>query len=80
MSEEERVKRLVQVTWEMSGADVSSQRTRMREVNGLLDAAEELGCSDLTIVTHDEEGTIKERGFEIRVVPAWKALSVGVNK
>jgi uncharacterized protein len=73
--EEERVKRLVQVTWEMSGSDVSSVKTRMREVNGLLDAAEELGCSDLTIVTHDEEETIRERGFEIRVVPAWKVLS-----
>lgn len=74
LSEEERVKRLVQVTWEMSGADASGRKTRMREVNGLIDAAETLGCSDLTIVTHDEEGSVKERGFEIRIVPAWKAL------
>lgn len=74
VSEEERVKRLVQVTWEMPEADSSNSRTRVREVNGFLDAAEELGCSDLTIVTHDEEATIEARGFEIRVVPAWKAL------
>ena len=43
-----------------------------REIDGLIEAAESLKCEDLTIVTHDEEGVLNERGFVIRVVPAWK--------
>jgi len=74
ISEDETVRRLVQVTWDMSGADERSRSTRKREIEGLLDAAEALACDDLTIVTHDEESTVEERGHRIRVVPAWKWL------
>jgi len=77
--EDETVRRLVQVTWDMSGADERSRATRERELGGLLDAAEELSCDDLTIVTHDEEETIEERGHRIRVVPAWKWLCENEN-
>ena len=72
VSEGESVRRLVQVTWDMSGKDERSRATRKREIDGLIDAAESLGCEDLTIVTHDEEATLTERGHSIRVVPAWK--------
>ena len=71
---DESVSRLVQVTWNMSGTDERSRETRKREVGGLLDAAEALGCEDLTIVTHDEEAVLEERGHRICVVPAWKWL------
>ena len=56
----------------MSGGDERSRETRKREVDGLVEAAESLKCEDLTIVTHDEETVLKERGRVIRVVPAWK--------
>ena len=72
ISEGESVRRLVQVTWDMSGRDERSRATRKREIDGLVDAAESLGCEDLTIVTHDEEAVLTERGHSIRVVPAWK--------
>ena len=72
VSEDETVRRLIQVTWDMSGTDERSRATRRREIDGLVDAAEALGCEDLTIVTHDEEAALEERGHRIRVIPAWK--------
>ena len=35
-------------------------------------AAESLKCENLTIVTHDEDSVVRDRGHDIRVVPAWK--------
>ena len=75
ISEDETVRRLVQVTWDMSGTDERSRVTRNREISGLVEAAEALGCEDLSIVTHDEEATIERDGHLIRVVPAWKWLA-----
>lgn len=72
VSEDENVRRLVQVTWNMNEDGVVGQKTRKREIDGLVAAAESLGCEDLTIVTHDEEASVKERGYDIRIVPAWK--------
>lgn len=72
VSEDDTVRRLIQVTWDMSGTDERSRATRRREIDGLIDAAEALDCEDLTIVTHDEEATLEERGHRIRVIPAWK--------
>ena len=58
----------------MSGTDERSRATRKREVDGLIDAAESLGCEDLIVITHDEETSIDREGHRIRVVPAWKWL------
>ena len=69
---DDEVHRLVQVTWDMSGEDERSRATRKREIDGLLAAAEELGCKDLMIITHNEEAEIEELGHRIRIVPAWK--------
>lgn len=72
VSEDEKVCRLVQVTWKMNESGVTGQKTRKREIDGLIAAAEALKCEDLTIVTHDEESLVHERGHDIRIVPAWK--------
>lgn len=64
---ENEVERLIQVSWSLENHD-----TRKREISGLLEASRELSCSDLTIVTHDEEDEISYDGQTIRVVPAWK--------
>ena len=72
VSEDENVRRLVQVTWSMDEDSLAGRKTRKREIDGLVAAAESLGCEGLTIVTHDEEASITERGHDIRVVPAWK--------
>ena len=70
--EDENARRLVQVTWNMDEDSLAGRKTRKREIDGIVAAAEALGCEDLTIVTHDEETAIRERGHDIRVVPAWK--------
>jgi hypothetical protein len=72
VSEDENVRRLVQVTWKMDESSPVGRKTRKREIDALTEAAEALGCEDLTIVTHDEQATLRERGHEINVVPAWK--------
>ncbi len=64
---ENEVERLVQVSWSLENAE-----TRKREISGLVEASRELSCSDLTIVTHDEEGDFIEDGRTIHVLPAWK--------
>ena len=61
------VERLVQVSWSLENPN-----TRKREISGLLEAARTLSCSDLTVVTHDEEGELVEDGRRIRIVPGWK--------
>ena len=71
---ETEVERLVQVSWSLEDPD-----TRKREISGLLEAARDLSCSDLTIVTHDEEGDIVEKNRRIRIVPAWKFCNTGLR-
>ena len=72
VNEDENVRRLVQVTWKMNEDSLAGRKTRKREIDGLIEASESLGCEDLTIVTHDEEASIKERGHDVKVIPAWK--------
>ena len=72
VNEDENVRRLVQVAWKMNEDSPAGRKTRKREIDGLIEASESLGCEDLTIVTHDEEASIKERGHDVKVIPAWK--------
>jgi len=61
--------KLIQSCWSLSDPD-----TIKREIQGLTDAAKNLKCKDLTIVTSEEEDEIKAENFIIKVVPAWKLL------
>ena len=72
VSEDDNVHQLVQVTWRMNEDSQTGRKTRKREIDGLVAAAEALNCEDLTIVTHDEDSAVRDRGHDIRVVPAWK--------
>lgn len=56
---------LVQVSY-----DISSPKTRNREVNGLLAGAKELKCDKLTLITFDTAGTVRINGHTIEIVPA----------
>ena len=69
VSEGDEVKRLIQVTWEMSDAE-----TRKREFSGILEAAKATGCRDLTIITRDEEGEEIRDGLNIKIVPVCRFL------
>jgi uncharacterized protein len=53
---------------------IDSPETLKRELRGLISAARELGCHDLTIVNWEREGFLESDGESIRLVPLWKWL------
>ena len=61
------IDRLVQVCYDMSNA-----KTEKREVDSLLECSAELNCSNLVIVTNDEERVIEKDDYRIDVVPVAK--------
>ena len=63
------VQELIQVSY-----DISTEKTRNREIRGLKNAAKKLKCNNLTLVTFEEHETIEEDGCTINVIPATKWL------
>ncbi len=61
------IKQLIQVSYTLTNA-----KTEKREVDALVEAAGELHCSNLLIVTADEERTIEKNGYTIKVIPIYK--------
>ena len=59
-----RIERLVQVCY-----DMSSPKTEKREVDSIIECAEELKCNNLVIVTNNDKRTIEKDGYKIDVVP-----------
>jgi uncharacterized protein len=58
------VKGLIQVCY-----DLSSKKTRAREIKALLECGQELKNENLTIITWNESGTVEEAGHTVRIVP-----------
>ena len=56
----------MQVSWRL---DAQNER---REVEGLLEAMDELKLNEATIITFDQEDTLIKDGKTIRLTPAWK--------
>lgn len=54
--------------------DMSNEKTRRREVNGLLQGAKKFHCSDLTIITFSQIENIVEGEHTIHIVPATQWL------
>ena len=61
------IERLVQVCY-----DMSSSKTEKREVDSIIECAEELKCHSLVIVTNNERRTIEKNGYKIDVLPVSK--------
>lgn len=51
--------------------DISSGKTRKREINGLMHAAKQTGCDNLLLLTDHENSTIEEAGHNIKVQPVY---------
>lgn len=62
-----KVTGLIQVCY-----DMSKEKTEKREVDSLVECAQELNCDNLTIVTWKEERLIDKKGYTIKVVPVEK--------
>ncbi len=65
---------LYQVCYEMG-----SEKTRKREVNGLLLGAKKFQCDNLTIITFSQDEMIEEDGKTIKVISAVRWLSGSVS-
>jgi len=63
------VYQLIQVCFDLSGTKVLK-----REIDALLESAGELKCSDLIVITWDNEDTLLLKDCTIRLVPVWKWL------
>ncbi len=64
------VKRLVQVTYASSRADIGA-----RETGNLIRASDQLHCRALLCITWNYEGEIKESGKKIQCIPLWRWLT-----
>lgn len=62
-----RIESLVQVCY-----DMSNPKTEKREVDSLVEVAAELKCSNLVIVTNNEERIIGKDNYKISVIPFFK--------
>lgn len=62
-----KVERMIQVCYDMSAV-----KTRKREVEALVECASELKCRSLSIITWNQEETIQQDEYTIKVVPLRK--------
>lgn len=64
-----KVKTIIQVT-----SDLDSEKTKGREVNGLIQCAKETNLKEGLIITKDKEGREEVEGIKIKYVPLWRWL------
>ena len=69
LTKENRAYELIQVCY-----SINDPTTYTREINSLLTASEQLNCDNLTVVTFNENKTIKQDTKVVKVTPAWKWL------
>lgn len=69
-----RVVQAIQVSY-----DISSEKTRKREIKGLLLAAHQTGCDNLLLLTDHERGEVEETDCHIKIQPVYEwCLSLGL--
>lgn len=72
--EANRVIQCIQVSY-----DISSPKTRKREINGLLLAAKQTGCGNLLLLTDHENKDVTESGHSIRIQPVYEwCIELGI--
>ena len=62
-----RVLQIIQVSY-----DISNEKTRNREIKGLIAAAQATKCENLLLITDHERADIHERGYSIAIRPAYE--------
>ena len=67
VQQEQQVKALYQVCWEMQ-----ETTTWQREMDGIIEASTMTKCDNLFIITHHNEEVIQQNGKTVKVIPAWK--------
>ena len=59
-----KVERLIQVCY-----DTSSEKVHRRELDALVECADELRCDNLVVITNDYQGSIEWKGRKITIIP-----------
>lgn len=59
-----KVERLIQICY-----DLTSEKTRRREIDALIEVAGELKCQTLQIISYQHKEIIEEKGLTIQVIP-----------
>ena len=59
-----KVEQLIQVCY-----DMTSEKTRKRELDALIEAAEELHCDNLLVITNSQEGTVEWKEITTNMLP-----------
>ena len=65
-----KVEKLIQVCY-----DLTSEKTRRREIDALIEVAGELKCQTLQIISYQQREVIEEKGFTIQVIPFMEWLN-----
>lgn len=68
------VQELIQVSYQ-----ITSEKTRQREINGLVQGAKKFNCRKLTLITFNTEEVIEKDNETIHVVPATQWLTSMIN-
>ncbi|MBI5346194.1 MAG: ATP-binding protein [Chlamydiae bacterium] len=64
-----RVIKAIQVT-----LNLSDEKVKNREIDGLIEAMETYGLQEGFIITENEQSTLKVAKFQIKIIPIWKWL------
>ena len=67
IQEESNVKRLIQVSW-----DISDDETLKRELRGLKVASEISGCKECYLITSDISEIMEYQDIRVHIIPAWR--------
>ncbi|NQT77525.1 MAG: ATP-binding protein [Bacteroidetes bacterium] len=62
-----KIEQLIQVCY-----DINQPKVKKRETDALVEAAEELNCTDLLLITWDKEDIIQFDQLKIKLLPAYK--------
>ena len=65
-----KVERLIQVCY-----DLTSEKTRRREIDALIEVAGELKCQTLQVISYQHKEIIEEKGLTIQVIPFMEWLN-----
>lgn len=63
------IKQLIQVCY-----DLTNEKVLKRETDALIEAASELNCNDLLLITWNQDETIENEGYSLKLIPAYQWL------
>ena len=62
-----QIRQLIQVCY-----DMSNKKTENREIDAIMECAEELNCNNLLIITWDQENVVQRGDYAIQILPYYK--------